>query len=498
MATPLRVLVVNGDPAVREGLLLGLRRAGFPAELARSGEEALRRVQPGGYDIVVADLGLPGMGGPQLVARLLALDPALPVLLTAGPEEPREGLALGAFDLLSQPFTPEELTAAMQKTLISEGRLRTTLPAEAPLLLTRDRVLGETLALARRAADSRAAILVQAEPGTGKEMLARLIHGSSPRHAGPYVTLNPAALPVDALEAELFGREMGARPGSPAEPGVFEQAEGGTLVLESVDTLPRGLQDRLLRVIQERAVERLGGTRAIPVDVRLISLTSRDLLAEVKAGRFAEDLYYRLNVVPLDLPPLRDRLGDLDLLAAHFAERFARENDRAVPELAPSFLAALARHPWAGNLRELESVIQRCVVLSEGNQLSQQDLRWLLPVEALADLPGEPRQDATGSWSLPARNTSRGEEGTLPAGAVLADPRRPLVGLPLGTPVVLPLGLSLPELERFWLLSTLSALKGNRTHSAAQLDIALRTVRNKINEYKADGFAIPPSQRGGE
>ncbi|WP_257306122.1 sigma-54-dependent transcriptional regulator [Geothrix campi] len=496
MATPLRVLVVNDDPGIRDGLASSLKRSGSSVEQARSGEEALRMVRPGGYDAVVADFHAPGMGGPQLTARLMAVDPALPVLLitTPGDDQPtREGTRLGAFDLLARPFSPEELNSALLKALKPEGHLRAGEPTEAPLTLTQDPALGETLALARRATDSRATILIQGERGTGKEQLARLIHGSSPRGNGPFVTINCAALPEDLLEAELFGHEKGAFPGSAMKPGGFEQAGGGTLVLDAVEALPLGLQDRLLRILQERTVERLGGTRAIPVDVRLISLTSRDLLVEVKAGRFAEDLYYRLNVIPLNLPPLRDRLGDLALLASHFAERYARENDRAVPELMPSFFTALARHPWSGNLRELENVIQRCVVLSQDHRLSQQDLRWLLPLEAFEGLPGdslEPGSPASVSQAPPR------PDGASTLGSVVADPHKPLVGQPLGTPVMLPLGLSLPELERFWLLSTLSALRGNRTHCAVQLDIALRTVRNKINEYKADGYAIPASQRG--
>ena len=268
-------------------------------------------------------------------------------------------------------------------------------------------------------------------------------------------------------------------------------------MLDEVGELPLGLQGKLLRVLQERTVDRLGGTRPIAVDMRLIALTNRDLQAEVKAGRFREDLYYRLNVIPLDLPPLRDRPGDLSLLAAHFAERYARENDRPVPELVPSFFAALARHPWAGNIRELENVIQRCVVLSQGRRLSQQDLRWLLPSDAFEGLPEDPPESPLlEAWTPPVAPAAARRDVAAPAGAVVADPLKPLVGVPMGTPVVLPLGLSLPELERFWLLSTLSALKGNRTHCAEQLDIALRTVRNKINEYKADGYAIPASQRG--
>ena len=506
MATPLRVLVVDDDPGMRDGMALSLKRSGYFAEQARGGEEALRMVRPGAYDAVVTDLRMPGMDGLQLTARLKAVDPALPVLLITAfgsLETAREAMRLGAFDFLSKPFSPEELTSALGKALKSEGHLKAEEPAEAPVILTQDPVLGETLALARRAADSRATILIQAESGTGKELLAKLIHGASPRRSGPFVAINCAAIPENLLESELFGYEKGAFTGATGmKQGRFEQADGGTLVLDEVGELPLGLQGKLLRVLQERTVDRLGGSRPIPVDVRLIALTNRDLQAEVKAGRFREDLYYRLNVIPLDLPPLRDRPGDLNLLAAHFAERYARENDRIVPELVPSFFAALARHPWAGNIRELENVIQRCVVLSQGRRLSHQDLRWLLPSEAFEGLPEDPPESAAPPEARALPPATPREAGAAPVaappGAVAADPRKPLVGVPLGTPVVLPLGLSLPELERFWLLSTLSALKGNRTHAAEHLDIALRTVRNKINEYKADGFAIPPSQRGGE
>ena len=501
MATPLRVLVVDDDPGMRDGMAMSLKRSGFFAEQARGGEEALRMVRPGAYDAVVTDLRMPGMDGLQLTARLKAVDPGLPVLLITAfgsLESAREAMRLGAFDFLSKPFSPEELTTALNKALKAESHLKAEEPSQAPVILTQDPVLGETLALARRAADSRATILIQAESGTGKELLAKLIHGSSPRRNGPFVAINCAAIPENLLESELFGYEKGAFTGATGmKLGRFEQADGGTLVLDEVGELPLGLQGKLLRVLQERTVDRLGGTRPIAVDVRLIALTNRDLQAEVKAGRFREDLYYRLNVIPLDLPPLRDRPGDLNLLAAHFTERYARENDRPVPELLPSFLAALTRHPWAGNIRELENVIQRCVVLSQGRRLSQQDLRWLLPAEALEGLPEDPPEPVLiEAWTPPVPVAARREAGNLPAGAVMADPRRPLVGVAMGTPVVLPLGLSLPELERFWLLSTLSALKGNRTHCAEQLDIALRTVRNKINEYKADGYAIPASQRG--
>ncbi|HJW33660.1 MAG TPA: sigma-54 dependent transcriptional regulator [Holophagaceae bacterium] len=508
MANPLRVLVVDDDPGMRDGMALTLKRAGFVAEQARSGEEALRIVRPGAYDAVITDLRMPGMDGLQLTARLKAVDPGLPVLLVTAfgsLDTAREAMRLGAFDYLSKPFGPEELTEALKKAIRSEGHLKAEAPGDAPVILTQDPALSETLALARRAADSKATILIQAESGTGKELLARLIHQASPRRSGPFVAINCAAIPETLLESELFGHEKGAFTGATSSrQGRFEQADGGTLVLDEIGELPLGLQGKILRVIQERLIDRLGGTKPIGVDVRLIALTNRDLQAEVKAGRFREDLYYRLNVIPLDLPPLRVRQGDLALLAAHFAERCARENERPVPQLAPSFLHALSCHNWPGNIRELENAMQRCVVLAKQAQLTWRDLLWLIPEGHMNDLPDDPPAPSVQeTWigAAPAprtgpANLSSAAQGNLPPGAVVADPRKPLTGLPLGTPVVLPLGLSLPELERFWLLSTLSALKGNRTHAAEQLDIALRTVRNKINEYKAEGFAIPASQRG--
>jgi DNA-binding NtrC family response regulator len=503
MANPLRVLVVDDDPGMRDGMALTLKRSGFFAEQARSGEEALRMVRPGAYDAVITDLRMPGMDGLQLTARLKAVDPPLPVLLVtafSSLETAREAMRLGAFDYLSKPFSPEELTAALQKAIKNESHLKAEEPSDAPVILTQDPAVSETLALARRAADSKATILIQAESGTGKELLAKLIHQSSPRRNGPFVAINCAAIPETLLESELFGHEKGAFTGATsARAGRFEQADGGTLVLDEIGELPLSLQGKILRAIQERVVDRLGGARPISVDVRLIALTNRDLAAEVKAGRFREDLFYRLKVIPLDLPPLRARQDDLQLLAAHFAERYARENERPVPQLAPSFLHALMAHQWPGNIRELENAMQRSVVLSRHAQLTWKDLEWLVPKDQLGAIPEDPPAPSVQETWIgvpPAKGSSPTLKANAPEGAVVGDPRKPLVGVPLGTPVVLPLGLSLPELERFWLLSTLSALKGNRTHCAEQLDIALRTVRNKINEYKAEGYPIPASQRG--
>ena len=498
MTPPLRVLIVDDDPGMRDGMAMSLKRAGFVCEQARSGEDALRMTRPGAYDAVVTDLRMTGMDGLQLMARLKALDPALPVLLVTAfgsLDTAREAMRLGAFDYLTKPFSPDELVAAVRKAVRAEDRLKAEEPGDAPVILTQDPGLAETLAMARRAADSRATILIQAESGTGKELIAKLIHAASPRRKGPFVAINCAAIPETLLESELFGYEKGAFTGATgAKQGRFEQADGGTLVLDEIGELPLAIQGKLLRAIQERTIDRLGGTRTIAVDVRLIALTNRDLAQEVKEGRFREDLFYRLNVIPLRLPPLRERAVDLPLLAAHFAERFARENDRSTPRIAASFYAALDRHTWPGTIRELENAMQRCVVLSNGATLQPRDLAWLLPAELLADLQDGEEELLPPPADPPVQAAPLPAEG--PAAGRIGDPGRPLVGAPLGTLVSLPLGLSLPELERFWLLSTLSALDGNRTHCAQQLGIALRTVRNKINEYRAEGFQIPSSSHG--
>jgi two-component system response regulator FlrC len=506
MTNPLRVMVVDDDPGMREGMALSLKRAGFVTEQARSGEDALRMTRPGAFDAVVTDLRMTGMDGLQLTARLKALDTSLPVLLVTAfgsLDTAREAMRLGAFDYLSKPFGPEELVQAVRKAISSDDRLKAEAPGEAPVILTQDPTLAETLALARRAADSRATILIQAESGTGKELLAKLIHSASPRRKGAFVAINCAAIPENLLESELFGFEKGAFTGATsAKAGRFEQADGGTLVLDEIGELPLGLQGKLLRAIQERTVDRLGGSRPIAVDTRIIALTNRDLATEVKEGRFREDLYYRLNVIPLRLPPLRERTADLELLALHFAERYARDNGRSTPALSPSFLAALARHPWPGNIRELENAVQRCVVLNPGHRLTAADLAWLLEPDQLEDLPGDPPESAEAPQpaleapAVPEDLPEPAAAASQPPRVQVADPRQPLQAAPLGTLVALPLGLSLPELERFWLLSTLSALGGNRTHCAQKLDLALRTVRNKINEYRAAGFQVPASGHG--
>jgi two-component system response regulator FlrC len=510
------VLIVDDDPGMREGMALSLKRAGFICDQARSGEDALNMTRPGTFDAVVTDFRMTGMDGLQLTARLKALDPSLPVLLVTAfgsLDTAKEAMRLGAFDYLSKPFSPAELVSAVKKSLRTDEKLKASNAAEAPIILTQDPALVETLALARRAADSRATILIQAESGTGKELFAKLIHSASPRRNGPFVAINCAAIPENLLESELFGYEKGAFTGATAsKAGRFEQAEGGTIVLDEIGELPLALQGKLLRAIQERTIDRLGGSKPISIDVRIIALTNRDLAQEVKEGRFREDLFYRLNVIPLKLPPLRDRKGDLRLLAAHFVQRYSIENGRAVLLRSDSFLEALEQHPWPGNIRELENAMQRCVVLHSGKKFfSASDLEWLLGAETAQSIQEKyPNEDEIMASCAhednqpsddhdPVPNEPDGEDAPGPEmAAQMIDPEKPLEGVPLDTPVTIPLGLPLPDLERFWLLSTLAAVDGNRTRCAQQLNIALRTVRNKINDYREHGHKIPGDRQGKE
>jgi two-component system response regulator FlrC len=529
MANPIKVLIVDDDPGMREGMALSLKRAGFICDQARSGEDALNMTRPGAFDAVVTDFRMTGMDGLQLTARLKALDPSLPVLLVTAfgsLDTAKEAMRLGAFDYLSKPFSPSELVTAVKKSLRTDEKLKAVAIAEAPIILTQDPALAETLALARRAADSRATILIQAESGTGKELFAKLIHSASPRRKGPFVAINCAAIPENLLESEFFGYEKGAFTGATSsKTGRFEQAEGGTIVLDEIGELPLALQGKLLRAIQERTIDRLGGSKPISIDVRIIALTNRDLAQEVKEGRFREDLFYRLNVIPLKLPPLRERKGDLRLLAAHFVERYSRENGRAAPPQSESFFEALEQHPWPGNIRELENAMQRCVVLHSGKaSFMASDLEWLLGAEAAKNIQEKYHQEAEMEASGAHESSSQSKDGgsaivsiepdstdtgehtlvsiekaAIPqTAAQMMDPEKPLEGVPLGTPVTIPLGLPLPDLERFWLLSTLAAVDGNRTRCAQQLNIALRTVRNKINDYREHGHKVPSGRQGKE
>jgi two-component system response regulator FlrC len=515
MASSLRVLVVDEEPGIRDGMAFSLKRAGFVVEQARSGEEALHLMRPGAFDAVVAGAkwNLSLKSGREsasdsllLSSRLSSVITGLPILHVLTPTmvgHPVEYPHLSqVFASIVKPFSPESLVAALWRAIRGDDHLKAETWSDGLVLLTQDKVYAENLYRARRVADSRANVIIEAEQGSDGERLARLIHLAGSRKAGPWVTVRcgaeasspdgfPALSGPDGLTA--LPHSLHANDDAVA---LLYRADGGTLLLDEVSALNSAQQEWLLHRLRDRLERGAGRTPAR--DIRVIALTTRDLVTEVKAGRFKEELRYFLGVIPVRNPPMRERLQDVPLLAANVVEHFARTNARPAIRLAPSFLSALALYEWPGNARELESVVMRAAAMAKAPFLTKDDLAWLLPPNVLAgismDLPE--KQFRPMVEPHPAQSSlRRGEISDSKREAVFADPKAPITTAPLGTLVALPLGLALPDLERFWLLSTLAAVDGNRTRCALLLGVALRTVRNKLNEYRAQGFTIPPAGR---
>jgi len=371
------LLLVEDDPAGRELARYNLTKAGYAVDTADDGEAALARFAPARHALVITDVKMPGVSGMEVLKRVKAASPDTPVLVMtafANVQLAVEAMKAGAWDFIGKPFNRDQLLLAVQKAL--DGRnlrdevrqlRRQSRGVERPIVAGSE-AMRRALELADRVAGAEAAVLVTGESGTGKELLARRIHARSPRAEGPFVVVNCAAIPGALLEAELFGHEKGAFTGAErAREGRFRAAAGGTLFLDEVGELPLPLQPKLLRVLQEHAVDPVGADRSVPVDVRVVAATNRDLRAEIDAGRFREDLFYRLNVVELRVPPLRERPADIAALVRHFVERFAPGRGL---EVADELLAELASRPWPGNVRELENACERLVILCEGARLS--------------------------------------------------------------------------------------------------------------------------------
>jgi DNA-binding NtrC family response regulator len=394
-----RLLVADDDASFRA--LLGdiLGGAGHSVTEARDGEEALRFLRRETFQLVLADQRMPKLDGLELLRRIRAEVAAAPpfVMLTAFGTIPDavEAVRLGAADYLTKPLeSPKALLAVVDRLLAPEER-------EDEFVTGDPRVL-ELLELVDRVAPADVPVLVTGESGTGKELIARRVHARSRRAAGPFVAVNAAALPETLADSELFGHERGAFTGAErARAGRFEEASGGTLFLDEVAELPSALQAKLLRVLEERTVRRLGSERDLPVDVRIVAATNRDLAREVETGRFRRDLFFRLAVVPVALPPLRERPGDIERLARHFVVRLAARHRVAVPELTPDALETLRAHSWPGNARELRNVLESAVVVHAGNPIRPEHLR----------VTGS----AAGPQSLPLDEETREREAVLEA-----------------------------------------------------------------------------------
>jgi two-component system NtrC family response regulator len=381
-----RILVVDDEASQRTVLAGFLTKRGFTVTTAANAEEALKAAQSGSLDLVLTDLKMPGLSGVELMTRLRAANPDLQVIVMTAfgtVASAVDAMKRGAADYLTKPVDLDELEVLVQRSLErraleSENReLRQQLESKHRLqgLDTASAAMAAAINTAGRAAASRATILISGESGTGKELLARAIHLASPRARRPFVAVNIAALPETLVESELFGHERGAFTGADRElRGRFELADGGTLLLDEVGELPRATQVKLLRVLQEQAIERLGGTRTVRLDVRVIAATNRDLEAMVRSGDFREDLYYRLNVVSINVPPLRERREDIPLLVERFLTQFAAEASGAPKRISREAMDLLVRYAYPGNVRELENLVHRAIVLARGPTITTADL----------------------------------------------------------------------------------------------------------------------------
>jgi two-component system NtrC family response regulator len=380
------ILVVDDEPAQRTVLAGFLRKRGFQVVQAGKVEDALSELSGRTVDLVLTDLRMPGASGIDLLEGARAINPEVPVVVMTAfgtVASAVDAMKRGAADYLTKPIDLDELDVLIARTLerralVAENReLRRQLESRHRLagLETANSRMAEAINTAARAAASRATILIRGESGTGKELLARAIHYASPRAKGPLVAVNVAALPDTLLESELFGHERGAFTGADREHrGRFELADSGSLFLDEIGDLPKGTQVKLLRVLQEQAFERLGGTRTIRVDVRVLAATNRDLDGMVARGEFRDDLYYRLNVVSIEVPPLRERREDIPQLVGHFLERFAGENQAPRKDVSREAMDLLLKYHYPGNVRELENLVHRAVVLSRGSTITAADL----------------------------------------------------------------------------------------------------------------------------
>lgn len=394
------ILVIDDDEAVLESCRTILEDEGHEVEVASQGVAALELLRRKWFHLALIDLKMPEMNGLELLEQASSIDPDLvQIIITAYGtiESAVEAVKKGAFNYITKPFTADQLMAAVNKgveysSLLRENlRLRQEIKDCCPQhqIIGRSASLEKALAIVAKVAPTNSNVLVTGESGTGKELVARALHSNSSRSQGPFVAVDCAALPSNLLESELFGYEKGAFTGAAqAKRGLLELAHGGTVVLDEIGEMNVELQAKLLRTVQERAFRRLGGERLVTVDIRIISTTNRDLHAEAEQGRFRQDLLYRLNVVTITLPPLRDRGGDTALVAHHFLQEFSRSCAKNCVRIAPEALHLLEQHPWPGNVRELRNVIERAVVLCEGDAVRVRDLPDYIRDQAAAPVKG--------------------------------------------------------------------------------------------------------------
>ena len=469
------ILITDDEPSNLESLARIFAREGWKVLTAGSGAEALDVLRREKVTVLVTDLMMPGMSGEALLRATRTLSPETEVVLVTAygtVEAAVSAMKEGAYDFITKPVKRHAIVKSVRQALekaklVAENRALRAQLAGLGAAATQSPLIGNAPAFRsalnalEQAAPTAATVLLTGESGTGKELAARLVHDLSPRASGPFVPINCAAIPETILESELFGYEKGAFTGAAArKEGRFERAHGGTLFLDEVGEMSPGLQVKLLRVLQDGVVERLGGTQPVQVDVRIVAATNKDLAAEVRAGRFREDLFYRLNVIAVRLPPLRERREDVPLLASAFLRRLSQKHGKCIEGFTPVALAALEASLWPGNVRELEHAVERAVVLTRGGLLDE------------GDLPEAVRRTVASGPLAPAP----------PAGAPAT------LAIPVGTPM--------EEVERIVIRETLRQTRGDKTLAAQILGIAARTIYRKLDRDESGRLVEPGGGQG--
>ncbi len=446
----LQILVVDDDPLVNDFLVESITRTGHSVKSVLSAREALGIMGNTAFDVMISDIKMKGMDGIELLEIVRSQNPdLLAIMITAygTVENAVTAMKLGAYDYILKPISPDAVEMMIHRieevvSLRSENkRLKTDLIHRFQNIVGKTQRMKEIFELVESTADARSTVLITGPSGPGKELVARAFHHASIRRERPFIKLNCAALPENLVESELFGYEKGAFTGAVRQhKGRFELADGGTLLLDEISEIPMGLQAKLLRVLQEKEFERIGSGDTIKVDVRIIATSNQDLKRAIKESRFREDLYYRLNVIPVELPPLKDRLEDIPLLTNHFIQKYNRENNKDIRGIEDNVMKLFMNYHWPGNIRELENYIERAVVTAPTSTLARQDF----PAElVLGKLSGE--------------SINTGSEMTLAEG------------------------------EKLLILKTLERFGGNKTKAAEALDITPRTIRNKLVDYGIAG-----------
>jgi DNA-binding NtrC family response regulator len=486
-----RILVADDELNMRRVLEAILKREGYEVVTAANGFDALAEMNRDVHT-VITDLKMPGLDGMGLLRRLQETYPEVPVVMITAHgsvESAVEAVKLGAFDYLEKPFEQEQIRQIVAKAMKTHELARRDARPETPSERGRFRLIGQSTAIKQiysvveKVADTPSTVLITGESGTGKELFARALHENSSRHAGPFIKINCAAIPKTLMESELFGYDKGAFTGAVgAKPGRFELAHGGTLFLDEIGEIPIEMQVKLLRVLQESEFERVGGIKTIKVDVRLVTATNRDLLHEIEQGGFREDLFYRLNVVPIHIPPLRERREDIPLLVEHFITKFNDRLKKQITGISTAAIACLTAYEWPGNIRELENLMERTMLFCEGPEIQARELppeifhgaesaahaaQSVVPVAA-DESSGHGGGGGTGSgpnpitWtSLPAATGQNGPAGSLKE-AVRFETER---------------------VERELIIRALDETNGNVTQAARKLKISRKSLQTKMKDF---------------